>query len=335
MISVADTVTAMSPRQAVRARAAALTAPWAVWALLRATGSERGFPLVPALAFTPYAAASSVLPLVVAARSRAWGVAVVAAGAAATLGGAVLGRAGRRPTEWEPGTRRLRLRLATVSMRLGEADPRAVLDLVTDHRVDVLALQEVTPEAAMALRAAGIGDLLPHSHVIAARDGSPPAAGGALWSRLPVLERLAVAGRFEQPTARLAVPGAPDVEVTAVHTKPPSTSSRAVARWAADLAELPGPESGVLRVLAGDFNATLDHGALRRVLALGYRDAAREVGLALRATWTPLRSPHPRLTLDHVLVDPRVGVVSVTLVPVAGSDHRAIVTELVLPPRPG
>jgi endonuclease/exonuclease/phosphatase (EEP) superfamily protein YafD len=39
--------------------------------------------------------------------------------------------------------------------------------------------------------------------------------------------------------------------------------------------------------------------------------------------------------LDHVLVDPRVGVVSVTLVPVAGSDHRAIVTELVLPPRPG
>jgi endonuclease/exonuclease/phosphatase family metal-dependent hydrolase len=254
---------------------------------------------------------------------------VVAAGAAATLGGAVLGRAGRRPTKWEPGTRRLRV--ATVSMRLGEADPRAVVDLVTDHRVDVLALQEVTPGAAMALRAAGIGDLLPHSHVIAARDGSPPAAGGALWSRLPVLERFAVAGRFEQPTARLAVPGAPDVEVTAVHTKPPSTSPRAVARWAADLAELPGPERGVLRVLAGDFNATLDHGALRRVLALGYRDAAREVGLALRATWTPLRSPHPRLTLDHVLVDPQVGVASVTLVPVAGSDHRAVVAELVLP----
>jgi endonuclease/exonuclease/phosphatase (EEP) superfamily protein YafD len=331
----ADIVTAMSPRQAVRGRwgAAALTAPWAIWALLRATGTERGFPLVPALAFTPYAAATSVVPLVVAVRSRAWGVSAVAAAAAATLGGAVLGRAGRRPADWEPGTRRLRV--ATVSMRLGEADPRAVVDLVTDHRVDVLVLQEVTPAAAMALRAAGIGDRLPHSHVIAARDGSPPAAGGALWSRLPVLARFAVAGRFEQPTARLAVPGAPDVEVTAIHTTPPATSPRAVARWAADLAELPGPEPGVLRVLAGDFNATLDHAALRRVLALGYRDAARMVGLALRATWTPLRSPHPRLTVDHVLVDPQVGVASVTVVPVAGSDHRAVVAELVLPQRAG
>ena len=325
----------MSPRQIVRGRrgAAVLTAPWAVWALLRATGTERGFPLVPALAFTPYAAATSIVPLAVAVRARAWGTAAVAAAAAATLTGAVLSRAGRRPAAWEPGTRRLRL--ATVSLRLGRADPQAVVDLVTDHRVDVLVLQEVTPEAAMALRAAGIGDLLPHSHVIAARDGSPPAAGGALWSRLPVLERFAVAGRFEQPTARLGVPGAPDVEVTAVHTNPPSTSPQSVARWAADLAELPAPEAGVLRVLAGDFNATYDHGAMRRVLALGYQDAAWAVGQALRATWTPLRFPEPRLTLDHVLVDRQVGVASVTLVPVPGSDHRAVVTELVLPQRAG
>ncbi|WP_091541576.1 endonuclease/exonuclease/phosphatase family protein [Modestobacter sp. DSM 44400] len=329
----------MSARQVLhrvlrrRRGAAALTAPWAVWALLRATGIERGFPLVPALAFTPYAAATSVLPVAVAVRSRAWGAAAVSAAAAATLTGAVLSRARRRPTTWEPGTRRLRL--ATVSLRLGQADPQAVVDLVTDHRVDVLALQEVTPEATIALRTAGLGDLLPHSHVIAARDGSPPAAGGALWSRLPMLERCAVAGRFEQPTARLGVPGAPDVEVTAVHTNPPSTSPQSVARWTADLAELPAPETGVLRVLAGDFNATLDHRALRRVLALGYRDAAWAVGQALRATWTPLRSPEPRLTLDHVLVDPQLGVASVTLVPIAGSDHRAVVAELVLPQRAG
>ncbi|MCW2536418.1 MAG: Metal-dependent hydrolase, partial [Modestobacter sp.] len=71
----------MSPRQIVRGRrgAAVLTAPWAVWALLRATGTERGFPLVPALAFTPYAAATSIVPLAVAVRARAWGTAAVAA----------------------------------------------------------------------------------------------------------------------------------------------------------------------------------------------------------------------------------------------------------------
>jgi endonuclease/exonuclease/phosphatase family metal-dependent hydrolase len=331
----ADTVAGMSLRLALRGRrgAAALTAPWAVWALLRATGTERGFPLVPALAFTPYAAATSVLPVAVAVRRRAWGAAAVSAVSAVTLAGAVLSRAGRRPTTWEPGTRRLRL--ATVSLRLGLADPRAVVDLVADHRVDVLALQEVTPESAIALRTAGLSDLLPHSHVIAARDGSPPAAGGALWSRLPMLERVAVAGRFEQPTALLGVPGAPDVEVTAVHTNPPSTSPESVSRWAADLSQLPAPGTGVLRVLAGDFNATLDHGALRRVLALGYRDAAWAVGQALRATWTPLGWPQPRLSLDHVLVDPQVGVACVDLVRVAGGDHRAVVAELVLPPRAG
>ena len=308
-----------------------MTAPWAVWALLRATGAERGYPLVPALAFTPYAAATSVVPLVVALRSRSPASAAVAATAGAVLAGAVLGRAGRGAAATDRGTRRLRV--ATVSMRLGRADPDAVVALVVAHRVDVLAVQELTPESGMALRAAGIGDELPHSHVIGARDGSPPAAGGGLWTRWPLLERFAVPGRFEQPAARMAVPGAPDVEVTAVHTTPPSTSPQSVRRWTADLADLPAPGPGVLRVLAGDFNATLDHAALRRVVATGYRDAAVAVGRALRATWAPLRSPQPRLTLDHVLVDPQVGVASLALVPVPGSDHRALVAELVLPHR--
>jgi endonuclease/exonuclease/phosphatase family metal-dependent hydrolase len=318
------------PRRRV---AAAVVTPWAVWAVLRATGAERGFPLVPALAFTPYAAATSVVPLAVAVRARSRGTAAVAVAAAVALGGAVLGRAGRRPAPGEPGTRRLRV--ATVSLRLGRADPHAVVRLVADHRVDVLAVQELTPESGMALHAAGIGDLLPHSHVIAARDGSPAAAGGALWSRWPLLARFAVPGRFEQPAARIGVPGAPDVEVTAVHTTPPATSPQSVRQWTADLADLPAPGPGVLRVLAGDFNATLDHAALRRVVRTGYRDAALAVGRALTATWTPLRSPQPRLTLDHVLVDPQVGVASLTLVPIPGSDHRAIVAELVLPHRSG
>jgi endonuclease/exonuclease/phosphatase family metal-dependent hydrolase len=316
-----------------RRRSAAVTVPWAVWALLRVTGTERGYPLVPALAFTPYAAGTSIVPLVVALRAGSRGSTAVAAAAGAVLAGAVLGRTGRRTAATEQGTRRLRV--ATVSLRLGRADPRAVVSLVTASRVDVLALQEVTPEADLALRAAGIGDALPHSHVIAARSGSPSAAGGALWSRWPLLERFAVPGRFEQPAARVAVPGAPDVEVTAVHSTPPSTSPRSVRQWTADLTDLPAPGTGVLRVLAGDFNATLDHAALRRVVATGYVDAAVAVGRALRATWTPLRSPEPRLTLDHVLVDPRVGVASLDLVPVPGSDHRAVVTELVLPPRAG
>jgi endonuclease/exonuclease/phosphatase (EEP) superfamily protein YafD len=96
---------------------------------------------------------------------------------------------------------------------------------------------------------------------------------------------------------------------------------------------LPIPGSGPVRVLAGDFNATLDHAALRAVLRTGWADAAQRTGRGLSWTWRPLRLPWPRLVLDHVLVDPRIGVAAVALEPVPGSDHRALVADLVLPPR--
>ena len=68
---------------------------WAVGSLLRTTGAERGFPLVPALSFTPHAAATAVLPLAGAAgpvvRRRS------SAGSGAALAGAVLARRPRPP----------------------------------------------------------------------------------------------------------------------------------------------------------------------------------------------------------------------------------------------
>jgi endonuclease/exonuclease/phosphatase (EEP) superfamily protein YafD len=70
---------------------------------------------------------------------------------------------------------------------------------------------------------------------------------------------------------------------------------------------------------------------MRAVLALGYADAAVRAGQGLAWTWRPLRLRFPRLSLDHVLIDPRIAVASVELVPVAGSDHLAVVAELVLP----
>jgi hypothetical protein len=299
-----------------------------VWALLRATGAERGFPLVPAMSFTPYAAVTAVVPLAVAARARSVPGAALSAGAAAVLAGAVLARARGRRTAPVNGPR---IRVATVSLRRGLVAPGPVVELVRRHAVDVLAVQELTPDAESALRAAGIERLLPAAHVVPARPGSVPAASGAVWTRLPVVGRSATPGIFEQPTVRLGAGAAADVALTSVHTFPPALSPAAVRAWAGDLRVLPAPEPGVLRVLAGDFNATLDHAALRAVVGRGYRDAARDAGRALTWTWRPLRLRFPRLTIDHVLLDPRIGVVAVDAVPVDGSDHRALVAELALP----
>jgi hypothetical protein len=321
-----------APRPDRRRLALAAAVPWLAWAGVRATGAERGFPLVPALSFTPYAAAGAVLPLALSVRARSAAGALLAAGAGTALAAAVLtcrdGDVGPQPPADGP-----RLRVATVSLRKGLVHPEPVLDLVRRYDVDVLAVQELTPGAEAALCAAGLGELLPSAHVIPARDGVVPSASGAVWTRLTVKDRGAVPGGFEQPTVRLSLDGAPDVELTAVHTTPPAISPRAVRDWTTDLGALPDPSATVLRVLAGDFNATLDHAALRAVLRRGYADAAQRVGRGLSWTWRPLRLRFPRLSLDHVLVDPRITVTAVELVPVAGSDHRAVVAELVLPRR--
>ena len=313
-----------------RRRIAAVAAlPWPVWAALRLSGAERGLPLVPALAFTPQAVAGAVLSTAEAAGVGAWPAALVSGSSAAALAGAVWARTRERPGVGAPDGPAIRV--ATVSMRLGHTRPDAVLELARAHEGDVLSVQELTPKAERGLRAAGIDELLPHHTVAPAPPGALPGAAGGIWSRFSVRDCGRLPGSFEQPYVRLDVPGAPEVEVTAVHAWPPVPTPAAVRWWRQDLAALPAPETSVVRVLAGDFNATLDHSALRAVLRLGYRDAARATGLGLAATWRPARLRRPRLTLDHVLTDPRIAVASVRLLPVAGSDHDSILAELVLP----
>ncbi len=318
------------PARMSRFLVAGVALPWGVLAVLRLAGAERGFPLVPAMAFAPQAAATAVLPVAaaVAVGSRRGAMAAAAAGLA--LAGPVLG-VRRRVRTSDPAPDGERLRIATVSLRLGRVRPEPVLDLVRRYDVDVLSVQELTPRAERRLLAAGLAELLPHGHVIPARAGSVPSASGAVWSRRPIAGTGVVPGSFEQPSVRLARAGGPDVEIVAVHSMPPAVSPAQVRSWTADLAALPAPDTDVLRVLAGDFNATLDHAALRAVLARGYVDAARATGRAGAWTWRPLRAPLPRLTLDHVLVDPRIGVSALAIAAVRGSDHRALIADLVLP----
>ena len=90
------------------------------------------------------------------------------------------------------------------------------------------------------------------------------------------------------------------------------------------------PPAELPRVLAGDFNATLDHAPLRGVLRLGYADAARAVGNALAPTWGPLGRP-ALITIDHVLVDRRCAVLASSVHVIPGTDHRAVYAEIRLP----
>src|ERR1044071_7836692 len=109
--------------------------------------------------------------------------------------------------------------------------------------------------------------------------------------------------------------------------------------WRHMLSELPKPDTGgdggELRLLAGDFNATLDHQQLRDLLsgANGYVDAADATGNGYATTWPAGRDLPPEITIDHILIDPRMRADDVSIHVIPGSDHRAILATVTVPRR--
>jgi endonuclease/exonuclease/phosphatase family metal-dependent hydrolase len=205
-----------------------------------------------------------------------------------------------------------------------------VAGLVGRTHADVLFVQELTGEATFRLQRAGLGDLLPHrvtQHV-------PHGARGSIYARYP-LRGGPPAGppSAARCTARLDLPSGQFAELACIHAAPPRPpwSPGATARWRSQLSALPAPGEDP-RILAGDFNATLDHMQFRRLLRSGYADAASQAGNGLSPSWGPRRGP--RLTLlaiDHVLIDRRCAVLATSAHWLAGSDHRALYAELRLP----
>jgi endonuclease/exonuclease/phosphatase (EEP) superfamily protein YafD len=213
-------------------------------------------------------------------------------------------------------------------MQLGTGSPEALVALARRTRADVLSVQELTPRGARRLEAAGIGELLPERILQPGGRG----AGIGLYSRVP-LAPASAPGERRNPLilASADVPGAPAVEIAAVHPPPPLRRSIMPA-WRGDLRALPpATPDGPLRILAGDFNATLDHAELRRVLDTGYVDAAAEVGAGLEGTWPHGRRFPPPVAIDHVLADARCGVRAFAVHAIPGTDHRAVFAVLMLP----
>ncbi|GAB2917933.1 endonuclease/exonuclease/phosphatase family protein [Micromonospora polyrhachis] len=302
-------------------------APALIWAALRITGFDRG-PLVPLLAFTPYVAGWTVVPVALALALRRWWAAGVAVLTAVALIGVVAPRA---LADNDPLPGGSTLRVLTANLLVGVADPAAVVELVRAHRVDVLAVQEFTPEAQAALDRHGLADLLPHRQ-LNAEVGSP---GSGLYARFPLSAggTRTNDGGFTQAYATVHMPDAPAVLVESAHPCAPYEHQQ-LRCWHTDLDRQPrATPDGPLRILAGDFNATLDHAPLRALLDTGYVDAAAAAGVGLTGTWGPYDGDFiPPVAIDHVLVDRRIGVRAASVHPLPGSDHRALLAELALPP---
>jgi len=146
---------------------------------------------------------------------------------------------------------------------------------------------------------------------------------------------------FHMPTVQLELDAggrqAP-LTVTNVHTKAPVWGR--AGQWRSELAALgrlaarPGN-----MLLLGDFNATLDHAEFRQMLQGQDRtrpggplvDAGAAALARLVPTWPMAGPPLPGVVIDHIVTGPQVHSSGYAVLPVAGSDHAALLATLSVP----
>lgn len=220
------------------------------------------------------------------------------------------------------------LRVLTLNLKGGRADPDAVLHRLRQHKVDILAVQEMTAEWLDAIQQAGVTEVLPFSQA----DPRAGSAGSGLWARWPLTPLAPLPGmKNAAPRAQVEPAAGQPVTVTVVHPAAPVNQQE--PRWLRDLetirltlAEAAGPQ-----LVAGDFNASRDHRVFRDILRAGFvdcADAARQrhwPGL----TWPDDRRYPPLMRLDHVLGS-RAGCVvhQARTMRVPGTDHRGVLAVL-------
>jgi endonuclease/exonuclease/phosphatase (EEP) superfamily protein YafD len=234
----------------------------------------------------------------------------------------------------DPGPGALTLRVLSLNVLRGSADPAAVVRAIERHGVDVLVMQELTPGMVHRLAEAGIDILLPHCHL----DPRPKAGGTGLWARWPLTPLPPVPGMVAAaPRARIEPVDGWPVTVTGVHPKAPMRHN--VRRWQQELAAIRSAlvSSDGPQVVAGDFNASRDHRPFRDLLAAGFLDCADS---ARRRPWPGFTWPAGRwipsiMRLDHVLVSRGSATVRASRnIRVPGTDHRGVLAAIQLTFRP-
>lgn len=300
----------------------------------------QALPYVPyVIALSPWFALAAMVSLVCACIAHRWFTAAVAVACIVLQGhwqlpfyrnGEPLGaQAIAAVAQAKPATDDAFARVMTCNVYKGTADPQAIVDAVRDQHVEVLALQETTPQFVQRLEQAGIGEYLPYA-VSASSDGT---YGNGLWSAQPLQQPADV----EFPSSASAMPagtirfdnGALPVRFVSVHTTSPTAQSWDL--WRKSLTEMQQltARTGTQYVLMGDFNATYDHAVFRDLLGSRFQDAARASGHGLVFSWPADKPWLPAFSgIDHIVTERGVVVGQVSTVRISGSDHRALLATL-------
>ncbi len=190
---------------------------------------------------------------------------------------------------------------------------------------DVVAIAEMTNRLYLEAVTAGFNDRYPYQFGFESGTGD----GMRLWSKFPIsgqnIERIG----HPALEVTLDVRGQP-LKLWAVHPlnlgigDPDSPWDATVSRVADQTALSQGPT-----LVIGDFNATLGHPPLRRMLDNGYREVHGWLGHGLSPSWPMDRRFPPLFRIDHAFVRGGVAPTSVRELPVPGSDHRGFISTYV------
>lgn len=217
------------------------------------------------------------------------------------------------------------LRILSCNLYNGNAEPTALADVLRSTAPDVVAAQELGPNAA---------DVLAHALPYGRLDPALNSTGFGIALRYP-----ADVIPFDMPqrpglAATLSPVSWPSInyalEIVNVHMANPIERPLGVTRRVrrAQVAAIVGhvARSDQRLVVVGDFNATPIWPAYRRLIRV-LRDGVHDTGTTHR-TWGP-RWWWPRmLRIDHALVRGGVRVTAAQIVGIRGSDHSGLLVDL-------
>lgn len=281
-------------------------------------------PLAATAASAPYLMVGAPIALIVFAALRHW---LMAALAVALTAAAVTVQAPLYIADDAPDG--VTVRVASANLRYGEADAASVVDMTRTH-ADILAVQELTPEATRRITAAGLNEHFPYQALLP-REGP---AGVGIWSRYPIASSSPVDGfRLGFLTARVRIPDT-GTETTVVTTHLSAPWPEPIEGWRNDIAHLKATLQRLAAapgavIVAGDLNSTADMREFRSLISDGYRDAAEQAGAGLVPTHPADIGIPPVWAVDHILTRDCTAI-SVRTLGINDTDHRALLASVVL-----
>lgn len=215
-----------------------------------------------------------------------------------------------------------RITVMNANLFEGRGDARDVVQAVRDEQVDILVLEEITPQLLEEMDALGLAELLPE------RVGEPDymVAGTMILADEPLTDHVRLRTTFQGWQATYDG----TLTVLGVHPVAPVDP----AAWRADHAAiLAQAEADDADLVVGDLNATPDHDVMRRLDDAGFRDAGELSNEGWQPTWPAnhvgiLPLLPPLIRIDHVLVGPSMASLGTHTVDIDGTDHLALVATV-------